>query len=115
MGIYDGDMRSRLDISKLQWNGVFLPGEKPLEVLYREYLHCDKHVNSFCQSISKDKDDILTFLSTIDGADYHDWFEELRKHLAVDGRQLVRIFYNLMEMDDAIDVFIDELKKCIEK
>lgn len=115
VGIYDGDMRSRLDISKLQWNGVFLPGEKPLEVLYREYLHCDKHVNSFCQSISKDKDDILTFLSTIDGADYHDWFEELRKHLAVDGRQLVRIFYNLMEMDDAIDVFIDELKKCIEK
>ena len=115
VGIYDGDMRSRLDISKLQWDRVFLPGEKPLEMLYREYLHCDKHVASFCQYISKDKEDIITFLATIEGDDYHDWFEELRKYLVVDGKHLVRIFYNLMNMNDDIDVFIDELKKCIEK
>ena len=115
VGIYDGDMRSRLDISKLQWDRVFLPGEKPLEMLYREYLDCDKHVASFCQYISKDKDDIITFLATIEGDDYHDWFEELRKYLVVDGKHLVRIFYNLMNMNDDIDVFIDELKKCIEK
>lgn len=115
VGVYDGDMRSRLDISKLQWNRVFLPGEKPLEMLYREYLHCDEHVDLFCQYISKDKDDIITFLATIEGDDYHDWFEELRKYLVFDGRHLVRIFYNLMNMNDDIDVFIDELKKSIEK
>ena len=49
-----------------------------------------------------------------DGNDYHDWFEELRKFLGIDGKMLVRNFYRIMqEMDKEIEEFIAELKKSI--
>ena len=45
---------------------------------------------------------------------YHDWFEELRKFLGIDGKMLVRNFYRIMqEMDKEIEEFIAELKKSI--
>lgn len=115
VGIYDGDMRERLDTSKLHWKWTFLPGDKPLEELYREYLHDANNISSFCTYLAKAENDIVTILATIDGHDYHDWFEELRKYLAVDGKYLVRVFYNIMtDMNDAIDVFINELKSCVD-
>lgn len=54
-------------------------------------------------------------LSTIDGDDYHDWFEKLRKFLGIDGKALVRAFYSIMSnMNDATENFVVELKKCID-
>ena len=114
IGIYDGDMRERLDTSKLNWKWLFLPGNKALEELYREYLHVPENLEKFCEIVGKEKKQIITMLATIDGNDYHDWFEELRKFLGIDGKMLVRNFYRIMqEMDKEIEEFIAELKKSI--
>lgn len=114
IGIYDGDMRERLDTSKLNWKWLFLPGNKALEELYREYLHVPENLEKFCEIVGKEKQQIITMLATIDGNDYHDWFEELRKFLGIDGKMLVRNFYRIMqEMDKEIEEFIAELKKSI--
>lgn len=114
IGIYDGDMRERLDTSKLNWKWLFLPGNKALEELFREYLHVPENIEKFCGVVGKEKQQIITMLATIDGNDYHDWFEELRKFLGIDGKMLVRNFYRIMrEMDKEIEEFITELKKNI--
>ena len=114
IGIYDGDMRERLDTSKLNWKWLFLPGNKALEELFREYLHVPENIEKFCEVVGKEKQQIITMLATIDGNDYHDWFEELRKFLGIDGKMLVRNFYRIMrEMDKEIEEFITELKKNI--
>ena len=53
-------------------------------------------------------------LATIDGNDYHDWFEELRKYLGIDSKMLVRHFYNMMqEMMGEVECFISELKDLV--
>lgn len=58
----------------------------------------------------------LLILSTIDGLDCHDWFEELRKRLSVDGRTLVSAFYQIaMKDDDTIDLFVTELQTGLEQ
>lgn len=115
VGVYDGDLRERLDTSKLNWKWAFLPGNMPLEELYRNFLHDVSNISEFSTYFNRDQDTIITMLSTIDGNDYHDWFEELRKFLGVDGRALVRAFYNLMvELNDDIDVFVSSLVKCLE-
>ena len=115
VGIYDGDMRERLDTSKLNWKWLFLPGDKALEETYREYLHTPGNIDVFCEKVGKEKQKVITMLATIEGNDYHDWFEELRKFLGIDGKMLVRIFYQIMqEMDEEIEVFISELKDKLE-
>lgn len=115
VGVYDGDMRERLQVEGLHWKWVFLPGDKPLEELYREYLHNHENIIRFCTQIRKSEDTIIPMLATIDGNDYHDWFEELRKFLRIDGKMLVRIFYNIMQdMNEVIDKFIFDLKQCID-
>lgn len=115
IGVYDGDMRDRLDTSKLNWKWIFLPGDKALEELYREYLHDESHIDKFCDRIGREKQQVITMLSAIDGNDYHDWFEELRKFIGIDGKMLVRHFYYVMqEMYNEIEAFVVELKNYID-
>lgn len=114
IGVYDGDMRNRLDTSKLNWKWCFLPGENALEEIFRLYLHKEDNVVKICDYLGREKNEIITVLSTIDGHDYHDWFEEFRKYLGLDGKMLVRAFYkNMVFMEEEIDVFIKELKSCM--
>lgn len=42
-------------------------------------------------------------LATIDGNDYHDWFEELRKFLGIVVKMLVRNFIENARMDKEIE------------
>lgn len=58
---------------------------------------------------------VITMLATIDGDDCHDWFERLRKFSDMDGKALVRAFYNVMnDMEGKIENFITELKACLD-
>ena len=115
VGVYDGDMRKRLNTNELHWKYIFLPGDMPLEELYRDFLHEPTSITKFCQYLGKPENYIITMLATIDGDNYHDWFEELRKFLGMDGKALVRAFYNVMiDMNDAIEKFITELKERLD-
>lgn len=115
IGVYDGDMREALDKTQIEWKYVFLPGNKPLEELYRNFLHSPQNIDKLCSELGRELNEMITMLATIDGDDYHDWFEKLRKFLSVDGRTLVRTFYKIMnEMEYEIEQFIEDIKKCLE-
>ena len=115
VGVYDGDMRTRLDTDSLKWKWCFLPGDTAPEEIFRNYSHKSSIISKLSTYLNKNEDYMITMLSTIDGSDCHDWFEELRKRLAVDGRILVAAFYQTaMKENEAIDQFITELQKCLE-
>ena len=115
IGVYDGDAREEIKPSKIQWKYCFLPGKKALEECFRDYILKEDNLKKFCDIIQKDEGELLTILSPIQGADCHDWFEELRKSLATDGKMLVRSFYEAMKDSDLnIEAFLEELQKCME-
>lgn len=115
VGVYDGDMRTRLNTDDLQWKWCFLPGDSATEETFRRFSHNSDIISKLSSYLNKNEDHIITILSTIDGSDCHDWFEELRKRLSVDGRTLVAAFYQVAMKDDGtIDQFIIELQRCLE-
>jgi len=115
VGVYDGDMKKRLNTQKLKWKYCFLPGEKALEEVLREYLHQGDNASRLCAHLEKDLEYVIAQLAAIDGLDYHDWFEELRKFLVIDGKSLIRAFYSIMKDNyTEFDLFMDELKICLD-
>ena len=116
IGVYDGDMRTRLNTDELQWKWCFLPGDTATEETFRVYSHNPDIIPRLSSYLNKNEDHIITILSTIDGSDCHDWFEEFRKRLSVDGRTLVAAFYQVAMRDDGkTEQFIAELLQCIER
>lgn len=110
IGVYDGDMRGSLSEADLQWGFCFLPGDKPLEVLFQDFVTNEEGIAALSQCLQVDESILFAKLATLEGVDYHDWFDELRKLLGVDGKQLIRAFYSLMK-EYVLDVesFLDEL------
>lgn len=114
VGVYDGDMRDRLKDDRLQWSYCFLPGNKPLEAVFRDYLHTPSNVSGLCNFLGKNEKSVITILAAIDGIDCHDWFEELGKRLALSNRDLVSALYQtLLKELPIIDTFVTELRQCI--
>lgn len=114
IGVYDGDMREQINSDKLNWKYCFLPGTEPLEEKFRKYLYVGDHLSRFCKHLGKDYGKILAQLAKNDGLDHHDWFEELRKYLSIDGKSLVRLFYSIMKEDTPeFDAFLTELSACV--
>ena len=66
-------------------------------------------------SLNVDQSTIFAYVGSLTGTECHDWFEELRKLLGVDGKVMVRAFYTGMKgtMFDT-DAFLAELKLCLE-
>jgi predicted ATPase len=111
IGVYDGDMRDTLDKSKLNWKYCFLPGKKAIEEVFRDYLHEPSSVAKLCDCLAKDEGRMITILATLEGLDCHDWFDEFRKALVVEGRTLVNAFYqSIMKDEEAIERFMTELQ-----
>lgn len=115
VGVYDGDMRKGFNSSNINWKYCFLPGSDAVEELFRNYMHSDLNISKLCSFLNVDKGLLIAMLSTIDGYDCHDWFIELMKYLATDGKTLVNAFYStLMKEDPQIEVFVKEFKEAIE-
>lgn len=114
VGVYDGDIRGRLSTDNLNWPYCFLPGDNPLEVLFQDFAEHDAGIEKLSNYLQKDKEEVFSYVSTLEGLEYHDWFEELRKLIGVDGRTLVRAFY--ITMKDSIfstEPFLTELTSCL--
>ena len=114
VGIYDGDMRDRLDSAGLCWNHCFLPGTEPLEMIFQQYAEQQNGIEWLSADLNLDQSALFAYISTLMGTDYHDWFEELRKMLGLDGKALVRSFYTGMKgkVFDT-DSFLADLKQCL--
>lgn len=118
IGIYDGDMRNRLQSKikeQLKWKHLFLPGEEELE---NEFKKCvKKNVQLFLKKLSRDEREVLNALSTVQGNDYHDWFIDLSKILNLSNEELFNILYDLWIDDDEnkskVKTFIQELNEIV--
>ena len=110
IGVYDGDMKDRLDNTGLNWPYCFLPGTQAPESLFHVILSCPEHINCIAKCYGREPGAIIAVLAKIDGLDCHDWFEELRKYFAVDGKNLVGTIYREFMKDlPEVDAFIEEL------
>ena len=115
IGVYDGDMRTRLhDNNKLNWGYCFLPGDQAPEEVFRRYIRQPGNLDKLCVTLGKNKEKVIAFLATIEGFDCHDWFLDFRTHLNINGRILMSAFYNsVMYEEPIVDNFIQELQKAI--
>ena len=113
VGVYDGDMRTKLDDTGLCWRYCFLPGTEPIEIEFQRFAEQQSGFKKLSSVLNVDQDSMFAYIASLTGTDYHDWFEDLRKLLAIDGKSLVRAFYLSMK-DDCFDtnVFVEELKTC---
>lgn len=115
IGIYDGDMRETLKTDELKWDYCFLPGVKAIEEIFRELLQKDENLSQWCEFLGLPEGRIVTILSTHSGLDCHDWFNEMRKSLSIEGCALVNSFYQVFFKDkETIDEFIVDLQKIVE-
>ena len=115
VGVYDGDLRTTLDTSKIKWKYCFLPGEKAVEELFRDYVHQNGAIDELCNYLGKDKGKMIAVLAEIDGLDCHDWFIELSKAMVIEKQNLISAFYHtMMKEDAAIESFLSELYDAIQ-
>lgn len=113
IGVYDGDMRSTLGKNDFQWNYCFLPGEKQIEDVFRDYIKDGSNLSRFCSHLNMDEGHIITILSALSGEDCHDWFLDLMKALSFSGRDLVLAFYNLFMRDERdVETVVKDLQNC---
>ena len=114
IGVYDGDMRTTIDTSKLNWSYCFLPGAKAIEEVLRECLHQPGNIQKLCSHLDKDEQRVIAMLAVIDGRDCHDWYNELRKFLMIDGKSLMTAFYQtLLKDNEDMEAFLTELTEAI--
>ncbi|WP_294364363.1 AAA family ATPase [uncultured Clostridium sp.] len=116
IGIYDGDMREKLSLKvkrELKWKYMFLPSKEELEVEFRRCVKDKRDI--FISTLKKDKREVLSALSSVEGDNYHDWFINLHNKLRLTSEDLFNILYNLWigyeENISLVNEFIIELKE----
>ena len=115
VGIYDGDVREAIKLSESCWPHCFLPEDTRLEDAIRKKLRVPANLEEFCKCVNRDKSEIVAFLAQHEGADGHDWFDELRKNLSMDGNMLISAAYHsLFKESESVKQFIEDLLNCIE-
>lgn len=115
VGVYDGDMRNQLDTEGINWKYCFLPGDDAPETMFHKFLNDKESIQRFSQCIDKPTETVLMVLSMCQGYDPHDWFEEIRKKIAIDGKFLVEAFYRTFMCDKPfVDDFVSDLRECID-
>ena len=82
--------------------------------MFYNFLNDNESIQRFSQYIGKPTETVLMVLSMYQGHDPHDWFEEIRKKIAIDGKFLVEAFYRTFMCDKPfIDDFVSSLRDCI--
>jgi len=96
VGMFDGDQRGKVqdEVRKLS---VHLPGEKPVELLFKEMIHKQpKEVGA-----ALGQPDFETVLFALGGLDHHDWYERLSEHVGLTKQQLFSALYRIWMSDPA--------------
>ena len=115
VGVYDGDMRNNLNTDTLQWNYCFLPYSTPFEEQLHRFMLQSENISLIADYIGINLEDLIAVLAKNEGLDHHDWFEELRKFLSIDGKSLVSAFYNtILKNDSNIASFLDDLENALK-
>lgn len=90
VGMFDGDLRNT-DLGELATVSSFLPGEKPAEIAFREIIIS----NPSSLSSIVNNPHVATILSSLEGKDHHDWYEELARELGLSRDQLFSALFSV--------------------
>lgn len=101
IGIYDGDMRGKInkDRDKINWKYDFLPVSDAIEIEFKKCIKDNIHKLSILLNCKESK--LIYSLSLIEGENHHDWLSDFAKELGVDILHLVnRLFDIWYEIED---------------
>jgi len=90
IGVYDGDMRGRVDPSQFNWPHLFLPGEVSPEQILRDCLTSREDGQEILATeLHRTRESVALALDAVDGLDVHDWFTQLPVSLGCDHSTLM--------------------------
>ncbi|WP_159450488.1 ATP-dependent nuclease [Bradyrhizobium mercantei] len=92
LGLFDGDLRGKIP-NALTGISTFLPGEKPIERIFRAIVEADP---SALEAVSGSQD-VGPILFALQGAEQHDWYAALSDHLGLSKAQLFPMLFQLWE------------------
>lgn len=106
VGVLDGDMKHKYDLSNLA--DVFIPNgmKHPLEFLpwsvapdefFRDF--CCNKTHDIAKGLSVSEEQITTILSSIEGCEHHDWIDELGKRADVSFETIVQTLLHVILAD----------------
>lgn len=94
LGLLDGDQRSEDGITgEANWPIEFLPGDTPPEIELRSSV--DGKGEKLSELLKRDTAEVNIVLSTITGADHHDWYHELAAMLTLDYSNLMNALFDV--------------------
>lgn len=116
IGVYDGDVRTKIHSEEFDWPFCFLPGNSCVEKEFKIFLNSNNNIKSFCKLIRKNEVNVITLLNRNAGMDYHDWFLELCKGLSIDPQYMINSYYEKWKDIKKKDLnkFLQDFKSCID-
>lgn len=113
LGIYDEDMKERLNSSQLKWPYLFLPVDECVEKEIKKFIIEQENANLLCTSLNVTIDRLSIVLSKRAGEDHHDWFLDVCKDLKIENKLFLQKFYDIWKQDnrEKIDEFLTEFEK----
>ncbi|WP_168792412.1 ATP-dependent nuclease [Paraburkholderia aromaticivorans] len=112
IGVYDGDMRARVDSRHFNWPHLFLPGEVSPEHILRDGL-TSRHDGQdlLATELRRARDAVGVALDAVDGLDAHDWFTQLPVSLGCDHPALMAALVRIWLRDNkpAADAFVQSI------
>lgn len=90
IGMFDGDLRSS-DLADLTSRSSFLPGDRAVEILFRDLVAA----NPASLEDVVNNTHVSTIVASLEGKDYHDWYEELARELGLSRDQLFIALFSI--------------------
>jgi hypothetical protein len=109
MGAFDGDQRGRIpaDIANVS---LCLPGEKPLELIFKEVVTSAPEKAADVLGLKN----LRPVLAGLEGANIHDWYEEISRAAGLSRQQLFPFLLKLwLESDDNQEAFADAYRAIV--
>lgn len=104
IGVFDGDQQGKVP-EELKTVSAFLPGDKPIEQVFREIVQ-DRPRELEVISGSQD---IAAILFGLQGAEKHDWYDALGRHLGLSQAALFPMLFQLWERQQGSEAAATEL------
>lgn len=93
IGIYDGDMREKLDIHNLKWPHNFLPVKSCVEKEIFDYIYNDTNLSKVIENLSLNQNVFYTIIAEHEGEDCHDWFSNICMDANIEQSSFIKAFY----------------------
>ncbi len=112
IGVYDGDMRTKLDVRQFILPHLFLPGEFSPEHILRDALTSQRDcLELLATELHRTREAVGPALEAVDGLDVHDWFTQLPKQLGCDHPTLMAALVRIWLRDNRgmAEIFVGSL------